>query len=168
MQEWDHQQPRRAWPKSFQAQVGKMCVAVGQGDVKFRAPGVRSLRGFTRLELQERLSKQCVIKQDYKNPLPIKEAITATPDCGEWEVPPARPTAPGRKTYRRGSLRIINHLSGNSGEVECEVDKFAKSVVESVRPRLSWRMCEGTQDFSLPSDRGASAAPGNSVETSWL
>ena len=38
-------------------------VAVEQGDVKFRAPGVRSLRGFTRLELQERFIKQRVTRE---------------------------------------------------------------------------------------------------------
>ena len=58
-------------------------AAVEQGDVKFRAPGVRSLRGFTRLELQERLSKQRVTsKQDSKIPLPIKEAIKPSQTVG--------------------------------------------------------------------------------------
>ena len=82
-------------------------------------------------------------KQDFKIPLPIKEAITVTPDCGEWEIPPARTTARGRKTYRRGSVRRIKNLGGNTGEVEkakgeYSVDKFVKSANESVRSRLSW------------------------------
>ena len=44
MQEWDHQQPRRAWPKSPPSASWGDVVAVEQGDVKFRAPGVWSLR----------------------------------------------------------------------------------------------------------------------------
>ena len=125
------------------------------------------IEGFTRLELQERLSKQRVTrKQDYKNP---------PQTVGNGRVPPARPTAPGRKTCRPGSLRIINHLGGNSGEVEkakeeYEADKFEKSAVESVRSRLSWwrKRAREHKISPLPSDRGAFAAPGNSVETSWL
>ena len=60
-----------------------------------------------------------------------------------WEFPPARPGAPGRRSYRRGSLKCVRSLRGRSDEVrkakaEYEEDKYAKSAVESVRSRLWW------------------------------
>ena len=59
---------------------------------------------------------------------------------GEWDFPPARAGAPGRKAYRRGS---IQGLGADPNEVvraraEYEGDKFVKSAVETVRYRLSW------------------------------
>ena len=63
--------------------------------------------------------------------------------CGDWEFPLARPRAPGRNVYRRGSVRGVRSLCDNpvgiaKAREEYEDDKFAKSAVEIVRSRLAW------------------------------
>ena len=69
--------------------------------------------------------------------------LVDTTDQGEWEFPQARPTAPGRKGYRRGSALRIQNLGSNPREIsmaraEYESDKYARSAVESVKSRLTW------------------------------
>ena len=78
-------------------------VAVEQG-CRSRSPRGRPLKGFTSRELRHRLSKQGVEK--VCKPSGHHAAgitLVDTTDQGEWEFPPAPPTAPGRKGYRRGS-----------------------------------------------------------------
>ena len=62
---------------------------------------------------------------------------------GRVGVPTRSPTAPGRKSYRRGSVARIKNLCSDLEEIsapraEYESDKFARSAVESVKSRLSW------------------------------
>ena len=118
-------------------------VAVEQG-YRSRSPRGRPLKGFTSRELRHRLAKQGVEK--LCKPSGHHAAgitLVDTTDQGEWEFPPARPTAPGRKGYRRGSaLRIKSHGSNpkeiSVARAEYESDKHARSAVESVKSRLTW------------------------------
>ena len=121
---------------------GKVDAAV-QEAAKTRVLRGRFLKGFTSRELRERLSQQRVGRK--KCPMfhqPVTKAAVIT-SCGDWEFPPARPTAPGRKVYRRGSVRGVRSLCDNpvgiaKAREEYEDDKFAKSAVETVRSRLAW------------------------------
>ena len=124
------------------ARWGK-AVAVEQG-YRSRSPRGRPLKGFTSRELRHRLAKQGVEK--LCKPSGHHAAgitLVDTADQGEWEFPPARPTAPGRKGYRRGSALRIKNLGSNPKEIsvaraEYESDKYARSAVESVKSRLTW------------------------------
>ena len=74
---------------------------------------------------------------------------------GEWDFPPARAGAPGRKAYRRGSITRIQGLGADPNEVvraraEYEGDKFAKSAVETVRSRLSWWRQRAVENYVEP------------------
>ena len=65
------------------------------------------------------------------------------PCSGRVGVPTRSPTAPGRRSYRRGSVARIKNLCSDLEEIsvpraEYESDKFARSVAESVKSRLSW------------------------------
>ena len=102
----------------------------------------RPLKGFTSRELRHRLAKQGGEKQCGQVFKPDARPMVTTVQ-GEWEFPPARPAAPGRKSYRRGSVARIKNLCSDQKEIsaaraEYESDKFARSAVESVKSRLSW------------------------------
>ena len=96
--------------------------------------------------MRDRMSKQGLLRQQaaafaaVSKQQAIRTPIPVYADCDVFEFPPARPTAPGRKRYRRGSAPKIKNFGSNPGEVlkaksECADDKYAKSAVESVR---SW------------------------------
>ena len=87
--------------------------AVVQETTKTRVLRGRFLKGFTSRELRERLSQQRVGRK--KCPVfhqPVTKATVIT-SCGDWEFPPARSTAPGRKVYRRGSVRGVRSFCDN-------------------------------------------------------
>ena len=124
-------------------------VAVEQDKARSRSPRRRPLKGLSSRELRDRVIKQGLLRQSAacsagskrqttpSIPLPIKT------DRDMWEFPPARPTAPGRKRYRRGSASRIKDFGSNPSEVlkaksEYADDKYAKSAVESVGSRLAW------------------------------
>ena len=125
-------------------------VAVVQDKARSRSPRRRSLRGLSGRELRDRMSKQGLLRQQAaaSSAGSKQQATQCTPipvyaDCGVWEFPPARPTAPGCKRYRRGSALRIQNFGSNPREVlkaksEYTDDKYAKSAVESVRSRLAW------------------------------
>ena len=70
-----------------------------------------------------------------------RPALASASSSERWDFPPARAGAPGRKSYRRGSLKFVRNLRGRSDDVrkakvEYEADKYAKSAVESLLSRL--------------------------------
>ena len=125
-------------------------VAVEQEKTRSRSPRGRPSKGLSGRELRDRVIKQRLFRHQsaassagskrqttQSLPLPIET------DRDMWEFPPARPTAPGRKRYRRGSALRIKIFGSNPSEVlkaksEFADDKYAKSAVESVRSRLAW------------------------------
>ena len=109
------------------------------------------MKGLSGRELRERVIKQGLLRhQAAASSAGLKQQTTQSPplpvdtDRGVWEFTLARLTGPGRKRCRRVSaLRIKNVGTNPGGEVlkaksEHEDDKFAKSVVESVKSRLAW------------------------------
>ena len=59
-----------------------------------------------------------------------------TADCAEWEFPPARLTAPGRRAYRRGLAKSIRSPGTNPREVEKAKEENTR-VTNSRNRRLS-------------------------------
>ena len=82
-------------------------VAVKQGS-RSRSPRGRPWKGFTSRELRHRLAKQGVEKMCK----PSGRVRIPT----RWEFSPARPTASGRKGYRRGSALRIKNFGSNPKE----------------------------------------------------
>ena len=136
-------QPRRVRPRLVPAQVGGQQSRSSTRQTSATRCEV-SLKGFTRRELHDTLSKQCVkgaVKQPPINGSDSRATLNHHRSRGVG-VPPARPTAPDRRAYRFGSAKRIRSLGTNPREVEMaeeyEDDKVAKSAVESVRSRLAW------------------------------
>ena len=154
-------------------------VAVVQDKARSRSPCRRPLRGLSGRELRDRMSKQGLLRQQApaSSAGSKQQATQCTPipvyaDCGVWEFPPARPTAPGRKRYRRGSALKIQNFGSNPGEVlkaksEYTDDKYAKSAVESEIGMVA-KKSERTQCGGIPDHSGTSAALGVAVEEGWV
>ena len=109
-----------------------------------RTPRRKALRCFTARDIKKKLpAAVCAVEKACPTPVVNTSVADRVSQSAGWEIPPARPGAPGQKVYRCGSVQFVKKLRECEDGVEkakadYEGDKYAKSVVESVQSRLLW------------------------------
>ena len=106
-----------------------------------RTPRRKALRCFAAREIKEKMSGLAARVVEKSHACLVK-STSVTSRNADWEFPPARAGAPGRKGYWRGSVQFVKQLHGvddvAKAKADYEGDKYAKSAVESVQSRLLW------------------------------
>ena len=106
-----------------------------------RTPRRKPLRCFAAREIKEKVSGLAVRVVE-KSCTSLVKSTSVPSRNADWEFPPARLGAPGRKGYRRGSVQFVKQLHRvddvAKAKADYEGDKYAKSAVESVQSRLLW------------------------------
>ena len=113
----------------------------------------RRLRWVSARELKERM---CGVVHERKEAAEVcGTSVAHGSSSGGWDFPPARAGAPGRKLYRRGSVKFFRSFRSCSDDVikakeEYEADKYSKSAGESIQSRLWWWKQRGSEHEMVP------------------
>ena len=110
MQVWAFQVPRRT----------QGCLVQGEeeltaaGPSRSRTPRGRALRCVSAQEIRAKLCGDgiLVMRGAHAAVLAHPDPLMSSSSAEWWDFPPARPGAPSRKSYRRGSLKFVRSLRG--------------------------------------------------------
>ena len=134
--------PQAAAPPDDHLQASRGSVAAAQGSKRARTPCSTRQKGFSSQEVREKLATQGawqtkVPRVSAEEVEPNSPSVSDTVSLsGEWEFPPARAGAPGRKAYRRGSVARIKGMGADPDEV----NRALPNMKATSSPSLQWRL----------------------------